>query len=388
MHKGIVAHSGPPQLPRPLALPLLPDAHTFSYPKEADKAPKVQYYPLPDILTRAWTTDAHTTAYSVRSLSFRLSKEAITLESGVVMVVFIADIDCAQAHAVSSGRADVPAPDDWWLCELEKIERLHAAFPGAFIYRTRGGYRLVYLLPEPHILRSPADVDAWKAEYLAWIAALRIRFAIYADPSCHDWQRLYRVPHATRSGGHPETRESIGNPYQIGLWACEPTMEEREIAKTLAKRPKKPAQRQQQVAVVSAGHGVFFYAFQARGWIDREVEPGKWKVQCPWHDQHTKGEAFDTSTVLYEPGSGHTLGWVHCSHAHCQARDSRDVLACFSRDELTHAERAAGLLPFQMLTAATSHGQHSGNGNEQGLILLPLRPYVPYRGPRTGAWHG
>jgi putative DNA primase/helicase len=26
--------------------------------------------------------------------------------------------------------------------------------------------------------------------------------------------------------------------------------------------------------------------------------------------------------------------------------------------------------------------------DEQGLILLPLRPYAPYRGPRTGAWHG
>jgi hypothetical protein len=26
--------------------------------------------------------------------------------------------------------------------------------------------------------------------------------------------------------------------------------------------------------------------------------------------------------------------------------------------------------------------------DEQGLILLPLRPYAPYRGPRKGGWHG
>jgi hypothetical protein len=199
-----------------LSLPLLPDAYTISYPPTApDKTPElIQYFPLPDILTRAWTTDAHTTAYSVEGLSFRLSKEAITLASGVVMVVFIADIDCGQSHAASGGQGDVPAPDDWWLSEIEKIERLRKAFPRAFVYRTRGGYRLVYLLLVPRILRSPADVDAWKADYLAWVAALRLRFQIYPDPSCHDRQRLYRVPRATRRrGGRPEARETVGNPY-------------------------------------------------------------------------------------------------------------------------------------------------------------------------------
>jgi hypothetical protein len=34
------------------------------------------------------------------------------------------------------------------------------------------------------------------------------------------------------------------------------------------------------------------------------------------------------------------------------------------------------------------HEHHAANGDEQGLILLPLRPYAPYRGPRKGAWHG
>ena len=186
---------------RSLSLPLLPNAYTVSYPPTApDKTPEpIQYFPLPDILTRAWTTDAHTTAYSVQSLSFRLSKAAITLESGVVMVVFIADIDCAQSHAASGGQGDVPAPDDWWLAELDKIERLRDAFPGAFVYRTRGGYRLVYLLACPHILRSPADVDAWKADYLAWIAAL----ACYASPSTV-------TPAATIGNG------SIGCPMRPG----------------------------------------------------------------------------------------------------------------------------------------------------------------------------
>ena len=59
-----------------ISLPLLPNAYTISYPPTApDKTPEpIQYFPLTDILTRAWTTDAHTTAYSVEGLSFRLSK--------------------------------------------------------------------------------------------------------------------------------------------------------------------------------------------------------------------------------------------------------------------------------------------------------------------------
>jgi hypothetical protein len=237
----------------------------------------------------------------------------------------------------------VPAPDAWWLSELDKLERLREAFPGAFVYRIRGGYRLVYWLPTPRILQSDEDVTAWKADYLAWIAALRLRFHISADPACHDWQRLYRVPHATRTpGGRSET---LGNPSQIGIWTCEPTAAERQLAKTLAKRPTPTRPPRAHVnSLVHAGDGVLFHAFQARGWIGHTLEPDKWSARCPWDDQHTKGEAFDTSTVLYAPGSGGTLGYLHCSHAHCQSRDSRDVLVCFSRDELAQAERAAGVL--------------------------------------------
>jgi hypothetical protein len=326
------------------SLPLLPNAYTFSYPKEADKALRVRYYPLDAILTRAWTTDAHTTAYCVKALPYRLSKEAINLGGGVVIVLFVADADCAQAHAAGGGKGDVPAPDDWWLQELQKVEALQHAFPGAFTYRTRGGYRVVYLLAKPRLLYSPADVDAWKADYLAWVIALRLRFQIYADPPCHDWQRLYRVPHATRSrGGRPEVRETLGNPRQIGIWTCEPTTAEHEVAKTLAKRPSPRLSPSHVTSTVNAGHGLLFYAFKARGWAGKAVEAGKWHVRCPWDAQHTKGTAFDGSTVLYAPGSGSTLGWLHCSHAHCQHRDSRDVLACFSRDELAQAERTAGL---------------------------------------------
>jgi hypothetical protein len=165
-------------------LPLLPDQFTPGYPPKAGStALTVQYFVLSDILTRAWTTDAHTTAYSVEAWPYRLSKAAIDLDSGVLMVLFIADVDCEQSHAASGGQEDLPAPDHWWLQELDKVDQLQRAYPRAFIYQTQGGYRVVYVLPKPRCLHSPADVDAWKADYLAWVAALRLRFlGIVARP--------------------------------------------------------------------------------------------------------------------------------------------------------------------------------------------------------------
>jgi hypothetical protein len=87
-------------------------------------------------------------------LGYRLKEEVITSEGGVTMVLFLADVDCEQSHAASGGHGDVPAPDDWWLQELPKIDQLREAFPDPFVYRTRGGYRLIELLPEPRILQS------------------------------------------------------------------------------------------------------------------------------------------------------------------------------------------------------------------------------------------
>jgi hypothetical protein len=318
-----------------ITLPLIPSAPTYSYPKEADKAPQVRYFPLDAILTRAWTTDAHTAAYSVPGHPYRLSRDAVQLEGGVVMVLFVADID----------GPDHTAHDDWWLAELVKLDALRKEFPGALIYRTRGGYRILYLLPAPRILTSTEAVEAWRADYLAWIAALRRRFQIYADASCHDWQRLYRLPHATRTpGGRPEAREMVGNPYHVGVWTCEPTEQERDLGKTLTKRARtsRPRQEERQ-SHGDAGDGALLHAFKNRGWMGRQIEAGKWAVRCPWEDQHTKGAAFDTSTILWSPGAGEVWGWLHCSHDHCQTRDIRDVLKVFTEDELTRAKQAAGI---------------------------------------------
>jgi hypothetical protein len=91
------------------------------------------------------------------------------------------------------------------------------------------------------------------------------------------------------------------------------------------------------------GEGLLYHAFMGRGWLGPEIESGKWAVACPWEAAHTKGQTYDSSTVLWAPGPGEAVGWWHCSHSHCQGRDLRDVLAVFSRAELDRASEAAGI---------------------------------------------
>jgi hypothetical protein len=91
-------------------------------------------------------------------------------------------------------------------------------------------------------------------------------------------------------------------------------------------------------------NGVLFRVFKAREWLGDAIETGKWRARCPWEDQHTKGDPYNTSTVLFAPGSGEIWGWLHCSHGHCAHRDIRDVLKIFSEDELTRAKREAGVV--------------------------------------------
>jgi hypothetical protein len=215
-----------------------------------------------------------------------------------------------------------------------------------------GGFRILGLLPEPYTLREPADAAAWSRQYVSWCAYLARRFQIHVDTSCKDWQRLYRLPHVTRTpGGTSEEREIIRDPRHIGVWQCKPTAEDLAMAEPLCKRKSNSTHQRVgrgkwAVTRYEAGEGILFHIFGGRGWLGQEIEPGKISVICPWEDPHTKGAPFDTSTVPFLPEGGDTVGWLHCSHSHCQGRNLDDVLAMFTPAELTRAREAGGLITF------------------------------------------
>jgi hypothetical protein len=179
--------------------------------------------------------------------------------------------------------------------------------------------------------------------------------------------RMWRLPNRRRSDNGRykvplSVRELLHKPYEAlerlthrprtgNFWPSKPELSPclglvqlyREVAATVertgahARPPDRPTRN------LSGKEGLLFYVFRDRGWLGQAITPGKWAVACPWEDQHTNGERFDTSTILFASDDGDTLGWLHCSHAHCQGRAMRDVLAIFSTAELGRAKDACGV---------------------------------------------
>ncbi len=83
-----------------------------------------------------------------------------------------------------------------------------------------------------------------------------------------------------------------------------------------------------------------FLAFAAAGWVRRRIDDDRAAVSCPWANEHTGGRDGDTSTVLFAPTPGHSLGWFHCSHSHCGGRTVEDIKRALPPDAVTAAKAA------------------------------------------------
>jgi P4 family phage/plasmid primase-like protien len=215
-----------------LLLPVLPGGQkTPGWPKHHD-APRIGYVDAAEAFTSSWPSDAHFAAYSVPGVEHRLTLDAIgRLPGGWPMVLLVVDVD-------GPGHKREPA---WWTGELLKLEALAAAHPGGFFYATRGGYRLVYRLASPVMIRTVDDKEAWRERYRRELLYLARHFAIVGDPACSDITRLYRLPRVIREAGAPvEDHPTMGDPAALGVWTHEPSAEELErdvsTARTLASK--------------------------------------------------------------------------------------------------------------------------------------------------------
>jgi len=320
-------------------VPVVRDQKIRSWPK-FPAGGEARYTALPFALRHEYDSDAHFAAYSAPSIRRRLGTDAllkpgalVELAPGVAMLLVLFDVDCPAAH-----QGDPHASDAWWLDEVEKLAALFKAHPNGFAYRTRGGYRIVFRLAEPIVLRDGTDAEAWSIRYCVWLAYLAREFEITADPACKDWTRLFRLPHATRDeGGRPERRETIGDAEAIGAWVCEPSKQDQTAAKALCRKRERKKDATHTTAMaptVPPAEGVLVRLFAGRGWLGDKLEAGKWNAICPNEVAHSKGSPLDGSTILYAPSPGEAYGWLHCSHAHCQGRGIRDVLGAFGEQEI------------------------------------------------------
>mgnify|MGYP001330018465 CR=1 FL=1 len=83
-------------------------------------------------------------------------------------------------------------------------------------------------------------------------------------------------------------------------------------------------------------------AFEALGWLGPALTEGRRCARCPWAEEHSdgRGRGQDSSTVLFSPIVGTTLGGFHCSHSHCATRRIFEVVQELPADAIDAAARA------------------------------------------------
>ena len=204
-----------------IRLRIFPHAKVNGWPDD-DAAPVgAQAWACAEItsaLAAEYATDAHTVGYEADDGPHgcqRLTGDALARGVHPRLPLHFVDVDSGAAH-----KAHGEATAEWRAAEAVKVAALQADCPGIVCYLTRGGYRLVGLLREPMVIDGDAAASAWKvlvARRLAWLSR---RYGIVGDPACSDWQRLYRLPHATRprGGGRPEARPVVGDWSALAAW--------------------------------------------------------------------------------------------------------------------------------------------------------------------------
>lgn len=298
----------------------------------------VEVVDLLDALEQDYATDAHIALYASRN-GRRLTTEALDRGLPIAMHAVAFDLDCPATHG-----SGVPAPESWRRDIRERVAALAADHPSPYYYETRGGARIVYRLPEATLLRTQEDARVWAQDYAITIAYVRRRYGIDADPSCADWQRLFRLPHVTRAGGvGPENWPTWGGPDmvigQLRIGATTQDMRDaRAASRAFGERPLPPFTGR----AANGGTGLLYHLILARGDLGPPHGDG-YIVRCPNEHNHSTGRAGDSSTLLYPPSDTQTLGAIHCLHSHCAALRAADWLAMFGDEEIARASRAAGL---------------------------------------------
>ena len=164
----------------------------------------------------------------------------------------------------------------------------------------------------------------------------------------------------------PPSLHKSGQCYAFRLYASPKDLKPAPIPPwLLALISEKPAPKSRASQPISApsGDGWLVTAFRAAGWIGDPTATGCVAAKCPWSSSHTSGRDYDSSTVLVPPRAGSSMGWLHCSHAHCQGKTLRDVIDALpqsARDEADVAYPKRHAEPVACSTPAPSCDPQTG----------------------------
>jgi hypothetical protein len=146
-------------------------------------------FPLSSALTIDWPTDAHLALYQVQGETLwpRINKEALS------------DPDLAVALSVGLTALDYDLPNhdtaratEATLAELVLFFERNPGLAPTHLYMTRGGARFLYV----HTPVTPDQAESLHQQLVKGLATM----GLACDTNCWEWNRLFRMPKATRDG--------------------------------------------------------------------------------------------------------------------------------------------------------------------------------------------
>ena len=157
---------------------------------------------------------------------------------------------------------------------------------------------------------------------------------VHFDTTVRNRARIWRLYGTINRKGTP----TLDRPHRMAAvaipdrWRAVAPQQVERLASAYARRAPVPAPVARTSGPRLAGRGNFA-TLDVRGWFaahsayKRPLGGGKHAVLCPWVGEHSSESGpMDTSTVAWDAAGG---AWpsFHCSHAHCDGRNVRDVLA-------------------------------------------------------------
>lgn len=226
---------------------------------------------------------------------------------------------------------------------LVELEQRNGELPPTLMNLTGGG-GLHYIYSRPDgVERVLSTVPAQGVEIKSHGAY------VVLPPSSHFSGRPY-----TWDSGQPDA------PTPAPFWLCQ-------------KLSKK-----EQVPTRSPADGAIGVAFIAAGMAGMRLGPDRMAVKCPWEHEHSMGQEYDTSTVVFGPSGPSGLGFFHCSHSHCVARFHG----------MKAAERMAtifAMLPAEAVTTARAQMPPPQKRREKLELLNPWELSIRWNHQGTAA---
>lgn len=264
-------------------------------------------------LYQALTHRASSPAYFV---GYRPTKIGLRLRKDCLYPLFNGFTEDAGGVHMHLALFDVDQHDDlvdfdiWFDEELDKIAQFLEVHDGAIVYRSRRGYRIIALLPEPIHLKDASDSNKWDRKYTAWCNYLNRKFNIKADILL-DWTRFQAVPHTKKEKDEPALElEVFGDVSLIGFW--QPELQESDYP---------PEKIQSNYEGISYEGDCQLLALVRRANLRcEETEYSTvYDICCPnWtaHSPDSRGlQDYPTKTVLYTNGP---IGKIECKSSGCR----------------------------------------------------------------------